>query len=116
MTTNRTSHTDCSHEATKAARAACRKASAAKVTAREAVLTDTIAAFAARGDDLIWLFRAAAAFPEVRTTDRFEAAAAVYDYFAPSGDEAKDRRRRANGYLVTSNPQDMVSATLRRAS
>jgi hypothetical protein len=116
MTTNRTAHQDCDHEATKAARAACRKAKASAAKAQEGKLADIIAAFATRGDDLNWLFIAARTFPQVKTDDRFEAAAAVLDYFGPSGDEAQDARRRANGYIVTTDPYEMVRITLRRHS
>lgn len=115
MTTTMT-HSNCDHPSTKAARAACRKARSFATAIREGHLADLIAVFASKGDDLRWLFRAADAFAQVRTSDRFEAAAAVLDYFAPSGDADRDAHRKANGYLVTSDPYAMLRAILRRSS
>lgn len=114
MTTNRTAHQDCTHEATKSARATCRKARAAEAATRAAYLSNVINAFSAK--DITWLYRAARSFAQVEVTTDLEAAAAVADYFGPSGNEAQDARRRANGYTVTSDPHLMLSLTLRRHS
>lgn len=113
MTTNRTSHTDCTHEATKAARAACRKARAAGPSAEVLELVRL-----ADGDWILQgsLFYAASRFAGVRTDDALEAATAVVAHFAPSGDEAKDARRRANGWIITTDPRYMLTIANRARS
>jgi hypothetical protein len=101
MTTNRTSHTDCTHPATKAARAACRKARAAIDTeARDLVHFLNQDTFA---DIDHWVTYAARRFCNLAEGTATDKARAILDYFAPSGDEAQDARRRANGYTITTD-------------
>lgn len=113
-------HTDCPHPATKADRAACRKARAAadlraaqdidlllEVFRSKAMTTD-------RPDQWVWY--AARAFTSYEGEDVREAAAAILTHFRPTFDEARDTARIRNGYTLTSNPTEMLHITLRRAS
>lgn len=111
-----TDHSTHDHDATPAARAACRKAVAAASSAHNAARDALIAAFAAKSDYRNWLSYAAGRFAQVRTEDPIVAAEAVMTYFFPSGDEAYDARRRANGYTVTTDVNLIVHITLRAAS
>ena len=111
MTTNRTAHTNCDHEATPAARAKCRKL---RKAAAQAHLDAQAAVIDALGQE--WLFKAASRFGKVRTSDSLEAADAVIAYFFPSGDEDKDARRRANGYTVTTSAYEIRRIVLRSFS
>ena len=64
-----------------------------------------------------WVFYAVTAFCDgLVTNDVNEAADAVLAYFAPSGDERTDTRRRDNGYTITTNPYTIRRIILRRAS
>ena len=114
--TNNTAHANCDHEATKAARAACRKARNSKAAAHEALIQALFEAMPAEGDYKDWLLYGGSAFGGVHTSDRREAAEALLAYFAPSGDEDRDARRRANGYTVTTSASTIRSIILRRAS
>lgn len=117
--TNRIDHTDCPHEATSKARAACRKDRASLETLINAQVDALLAASAEKamfGDDTKWVFYGARRFADFDGTDAREAAAALIAYFAPTGDADQDARRRANGYLVTEDPATMISTVLRAAS
>ncbi len=118
MTTNRiTSHTDCLHEATKAARATCRRDRNFSAAAEAKAIDDLIAAFSAKAlFSSSKLFYAANRFTNTITSDPRIAAAAVLRHFAPSGDEDIDSNRRLNGYTITTSPEAIVSLTLRAAS
>lgn len=111
MTSIRNSHATCTHPRDKAGRLACRKARALKVAA----ITELETFFTARGDTE-WLMRGAARFGSYQGTDTFEAATALLDYFAASGDKARDDRRRANGYTITDSPHHIRSIILRSYS
>lgn len=104
---NNTAHANRDHEATKAARAACRKARSSSDAARQVAIDALLAAF--DGVRYIprpnhWVFYAASAFAKVHTDYPREAAAAVLDYFATTD------------YQPTTDPATIVRATLRRAS
>lgn len=104
---NNTSHRDCDHPATKAARAACRKARAKVDTAREAAIDALLATFdSARYQPRPnhWVLYAASSFPHLHTEDPREAAAAVLDYFATTD------------YQPTTDPMTIARITYRRAS
>lgn len=111
MTSIRTSHSNCTHPADKAGRLACRKERALKVAA----ITELETYFIRQGDTE-WLIRGAARFGSYQGTDTFEAATALLDYFAPSGDKARDDRRKANGYTITEAPHHIRSIILRSYS
>ena len=118
--TNRIDHTDCLHEATSKDRAACRKAKADTSAALALAVATLLEVFASRtmdwDSDTKWVFYAARRFASYEGSDATEAATAVLSYFAPSGDEDRDRNRKANGYTITTDPHTMVSITLRAAS
>lgn len=114
MTTNRISHTDCTHEATKAARTACRKARMALRVEAAALIGIFNQGYAPSPD--YWVWYAARHFADYRGADLEEAALAVLAYFRPSGNEARDARRKANGYTITTDIHTMRSITLRAAS
>lgn len=105
------SHADCDHDLTPAARAACRKVRKAAIAAHIEERANLIQVL--RNE---WVFKAASRFGKVRTDDINEAADAVIAYFAPSGDDDKDARRRANGYTVTTNAHTIRSIVLRSFS
>lgn len=64
-----------------------------------------------------WIFYAVNAFCDgLVTNDPIEAAEAVLKYFAPSGDERTDQRRRDNGYTITTDPYTIRRIIFRRAS
>lgn len=117
-------HTDCTHPATKAGRAACRKAKAK----REELGLDTEPRIDTEARDLLavlnegateldrWVNYAARAFCDMTEGTATEKARAILDYFAPSGDDQADARRRANGYTITTDPRTIRSIILRRAS
>jgi hypothetical protein len=112
-------HTDCPHPATKAARAACRKARAEAATSRANdidLLLEVFASKAYTDKPGQWVWYAARRFADYQGDDLREAAAAILTYFQPSGDEARDDYRRRNGYTITSSPAHMLSITLRAAS
>lgn len=114
MTTNRISHANCPHEATRAARAACRKAQNDLLVKAHALLGIFNEGYAPRPDHWVWY--AAHHFTDYRGDDRVEAALQVLDYFLPSGNDAWDARRKANGYTITTDIHTMRSITLRSAS
>lgn len=104
---NNTAHANCDHEATKAARAACRKARSSASAARETAIDALLEVFdAARYSPRpnYWVGYAASAFAKVYTDDPREAAAAVLDYFATTD------------YQPTTDPQTIARITYRRAS
>ena len=124
MTTNKNTHADCYHDSTKSDRAKCRRerAQTAQVEA---------AAHAARliaANELIgvlganWVTKGAITFADFTYADSqapgadLEAALALLAYFAPSGDEDTDRRRRANGYTITTSAYEIRRIILRRFS
>lgn len=117
-------HRDCDHPATKAGRAACRKARAAedaawqaRIKARKAAADELISVFDDRcGNANDWVMKGAHAFTPFEGTNRYAAAYALLDYFAPSGDDAEDARRRLNGYTITTSPHEILRITLRRFS
>lgn len=104
-----TNHTNCEHDRTPAARAACRKArkNLAHIEAR----IELINVLGAE-----WVLKAAWRFGSLQTTDVVDAADAILGYFAPSGDEARDRGRRANGYIITTSAREIRSIVLRSFS
>lgn len=124
MTTNKNSHRDCYHDATKNERAKCRRerAQAAQVEAAER------AARLIAANELIvvlganWVTKGAITFTDFTYADSqapgadLEAALALLAYFAPSGDEDHDRRRRANGYTITTSAYEIRRIILRRFS
>lgn len=111
-----TSHANCDHEATKAARLACRK-----IRAQRAALAVDIADYFERceltqgfvGHD--WLLRGARVFADYEGSDHLEAAAALLDYFYPA-DPAKREYKARNGYIITESPVNMRHTILRRFS
>lgn len=109
-----TSHSDCSHDATKTARAKCRKDRAAiDIEARDLLhflRSDT------HSDPDYWVHFAARHFAQVTEGTATEKSRAILDYFAPSGDDRKDARRRANGYTITTSHSQIRSIILRVAS
>jgi hypothetical protein len=111
-------HTECEHESTSTARAACRKARASKDLATEAFINDLYTAMPANdgilGHD--WLLRGASSFANLHTADRRMAAIALIAYFGPSGDDATDDNRRRNGYTITTDAYAIRRIILRRAS
>jgi hypothetical protein len=107
MTTTRTAHQDCTHEATKAARTSCRKDRASGLAAAREAL-DIITAR--------WALTGASNFTDYKGSDPLEATIALLAYFGPSGDEAQDARRRANGYIITTSAATIRSIILRRNS
>lgn len=109
-----TAHANCTHPATKADRAACRKAQADGT----AQALELIQVFGSGYDPTPghWVFYAARRFARYEGSDLTEAATAVLAYFLPSGDEAKDDYRRRNGYTITTDLHTMRSITLRSAS
>lgn len=117
-------HSNCHHPATKAARAKCRKERAvedaawqARIKARKAAADELISVFDDRcGNATDWVMRGATAFTPFTGTNRYAAAYALLDHFAPSGDEAEDARRRLNGYTITTSPHEILRITLRRFS
>lgn len=114
MTTT-TAHANCDHEATKAARAACRKARSSATAIRDAQVADLLAAYD-RGYQTrpnAWVLNSAAKFAKVHTDDPIIAANALLDFFAPSGDEVRDAARRANGYTITTDASTIASITIR---
>jgi V8-like Glu-specific endopeptidase len=102
-----TTHSNCSHEATPSARATCRKA-------RQARTAEVAAARAIIGSD--WALTAAHDWTDYKGDDDFEATAAVLAYFAPSGDDRKDARRLADGYIITTSAARIRSLILTRHS
>lgn len=114
MTTNRTSHDDCLHEATKTARAICRRQRAAAADAKAKAIADLLAQFP-DSDHSDFLLYGAHRLGWIGT-DRTEAAEAVLNYFAPSPIEAENEHRRRNGYLITTDPRVIRSTFLRMAS
>ena len=115
MTTNRTSHDDCLHEATKAARATCRRQRASAVDAKAKAIADLLAQFPDSDYSRDLLLYGAHRLGWIGT-DRTEAAEAVLNYFAPSPIEAENENRRRNGYLITTDPRVIRSTFLRMAS
>lgn len=112
-------HRNCAHEATSKDRAACRKARAEAAASRTTCIADLIEVFnEARyiPSPNHWIWYAAQRFAHYEGTDLNEAAAAILDHFYPSGDEAQDARRRANGYLITESAYHMLQTTLHAAS
>lgn len=109
-----TTHANCTHPATKAARAACRKATAKGPSAEVLELIRVMNLGYSTPNR--WVFYAASRFAKVNTSDVFTAAEAVLAHFAPSGDEAQDSRRIRNGYIVTDDPHTILRVTLRSAS
>lgn len=109
-----TAHANCTHPATKADRLACRKAHQANLTKA----LDLLAYFDARRDYNDWVLMGAQRFGnfEGSAQDRTAAALSLLTYFAPSGDEATDARRRANGYTITTSPAEIRSIILRSFS
>lgn len=112
--TNRIDHTNCDHEATPRDRAACRKAQAEAAAATE-VLIQALFAAMPEGELHDWLLRGAYTFASYEGSDRREAAEALLSYFGPVG-EAEDARRRANGYIVTTDASTIRRTILRRHS
>lgn len=108
-------HANCSHEATPKDRAACRKARAARESRAFDLIRDFNSTSYSPATNY-WVFYAANRFAGYQGNVPLEAALAILDYFSPSGDEAKDDRRRANGYLVTDHIPTMLSTTLHAAS
>src|SRR6478752_6389400 len=109
-------HASHNHPATSAARAACRKTLAASqdATKRERLIMVMGEGFQTQPGQ--WLYYAARRFAGYQGQDDMEAAAAILTFFASSGDEAKDQRRVANGYTITSDPYLIRSITMRAAS
>lgn len=103
-------HADHDHPATSAARSACRKAATNAATQEAADIARFISIM---GD---WTFYAASRFAKCQTKDINEAAKAAIAHFAPSGDEATDRRRIADGWTITTNFNQIRSITLQAAS
>lgn len=125
MTTNKnTSHADCYHDSTKSERAKCRReraqaaqAEAAAHAARLIAANELIEVLGAN-----WVTKGAITFTDFTYADSqapgadVEAALALLAYFAPSGDEDADRRRRANGYTITTSAYEIRRIILRRFS
>jgi hypothetical protein len=116
-----TSHADHDHDNTKAARALCRKnAFLADSTAKAEVLAciSTFRGLAAayERDQDEWIWYGVRAFTAYKGTDIYEATRALLDYFAPTGDDAKDARALADGHLITTDPYAIRRIILRRAS
>ena len=107
-------HTNCDHEATKVARAACRKAR----TARTALCAELIEVFneGSYPTPHHWVWYAARRFAKYEGDDLYEAADSILTHFLPSGDEEKDAYRRRNDYIITEDLHRMRSITLRAAS
>ena len=103
-----TTHATCTHDATPAARARCRK-DAREVRALRLLAEDQlIAAFDAKGEYNDWLSYAARHFASMEYTSqvtRHDLARGVLDYF--------DSPR---AYNRTTNPYEIVSITLHSAS
>lgn len=116
MTTTRTAHQDCTHEATKAARTACRKARAAGPSAEVLALLEVLASSNWNPSPDHWVFYGARRMAGYEGSDRIEAATAVLDHFASSGDAETDAHRRASGWTITSDPYAIRSIILRAAS
>ena len=108
-------HRNCDHEATSKDRAACRKARAVRDSRAFDLIRDFNSTSYQPATNY-WVFYAANKFAGYQGDIVLEAAHAILDYFSPSGDEAKDNRRRANGYLVTDHIPTMLSTTLHAAS
>ncbi|AWY05220.1 hypothetical protein SEA_MARGARET_40 [Gordonia phage Margaret] len=106
-----TTHANCDHDRTPAARAICRKAQRAVAAKRQADIAEMIRVVGDR-----WVFRGASMFTRTHTDDLAVAADALYNYFAPTGDDARDRARRANGYVVTTSAQVIRRTVLYAAS
>ena len=115
-----TTHADHDHEATRAARAACRKAIAAAEVADHKARTELVRVlnkgYQYSNLENGWLFYAARRFADYRGSDLAEAVTAVQSYFYPSGDQNKDDYRRRNGYTITDNPYTIRSIIVRAAS
>lgn len=124
MTTRRTAHSECYHDATKAARAQCRREraqaeeiEAAAQAARLVAANELIEVLGAS-----WVTKGAITFTDFTYADsqvpeaEVPAALALLAYFAPSGDEDYDRRRRANGYTITTSAYEIRRIILRRFS
>jgi len=110
-----TTHANCTHPATKAARATCRKNRAAGPSAQVLELIEVLnRGYSPRPNH--WVFFAASRFAQIHTDDVFAAAEAVLAYFAPSGDDAQDDRRRRNGYIITQDPYQIRLIAGRAAS
>lgn len=119
-----TNHRDCDHDATKAARARCRKARAqaheAEVAAQAARLVAANELIEVLGAN--WVTKGAMAFTDFTYADSqapgadLEAALALLAYFAPSGDADEDARRLRNGYTITTDPHTIRRIILRRFS
>lgn len=113
-------HTECAHEATKAARATCRRNRAKALDYHNKDIDLLLEVFRSkatytdRPDQWVWW--AARNFTSYKGEDVREAASAILTHFHPSGDEALDNRRKANGYIITTMPHTMLSITLRAAS
>lgn len=107
-----TSHTNCDHEATKAARAQCRKDRAA-LAAKAAELVAYFDAHA-EGDRHNWLAYAARRFCDFEgdTTDR--QAMALHIITHPRKQDTEYNRR--NGYTPYTTPAALWHMTLRAAS
>lgn len=119
MTNNRIDHSNCDHDRTPAARAACRKARANEDTFQAALRRELIEVFNSANyipSSNHWVFYAARRFANYTGDDLDIAAGAVLAYFRPTGDEAQDANRRRNGYTVTTDPRNMLRITLRAAS
>lgn len=124
MTTNKNSHADCYHDSTKSERAKCRRnraqvaqVEAAERAARLIAANELIGVLGAN-----WVTKGAITFTDFTYADSqapgadLEAALALLAYFAPSGDEDHDRRRRANGYTITTSAYEIRRIILRRFS
>lgn len=110
------SHANCDHEFTKAARATCRKVRAEAANERNTWIDALLAAMPENDLGIDWLVRGAQNFSDYRGDNRIEAANALLDYFAPSGDEARDASRRRNGYVITTDAYRIRSIILTRNS
>ncbi len=110
------SHANCDHDTTKAARATCRKNRAQVDTAHEALISSLLDAMPANELGYDWVIRGAQGFSNYQGSDRREAAEALLTYFAPTDDEASNARRRANGYLLTTDAYAIRRAILHRNS
>lgn len=124
MTTNKNTHADCYHDSTKSDRAKCRReraqAAQAEVAERAARLVAANELIEVLGAN--WVTKGAITFTDFTYADSqapgadLEAALALLAYFAPSGDEDHDRRRRANGYTITTSAYEIRRIILRRFS
>jgi len=116
--TNRIDHTNCDHDRTSAARAICRKARATQVDAKAKAIAELLKVldegYTPRPNH--WVFYGASHFAQVEVDTPEEAADALLAHFAPSGDEATDARRRANGYIITTDAHEIRRIILRAAS